>query len=441
MSSNLRRFFAACGFLLISAGGKAAEPYLSGGTEPFAPEIQAVLDRHAEILSLGINRDWFGEAVIDPHAVAAAIDPLAQAAKAGHLPGAVLFVDRFVYQTMPIGIGWRMTDPQKHPVQYDTPYALHDLTGPLVTVPLVLMAIDAGELAPDEKLEELLAPLKGSPLGPVTVGQLLRHTSGVGARALEEGPLLQRREAVLELLKGLKLEAEPGARVEASPANFLLLGLVMERLRGKPFYEIVRTGWLSTPGAPGFEHQQGLRAQLAAGLYDQRLGRMVWGEPSDPAATALHPHTGHTGLMAPADALLPLLQVLWGYRTVSVGADGTLLAPGGAAFLPSAEAEGGDAMGMGFQLGGLGPGSFGWESPKGPAFWIVPEAQGFVLILSNADHPARPRPEGLAAREQAFQALQDAFGPLPAAPIDTPAATDKAQKPPQGGPASAPASF
>lgn len=44
-------------------------------------------------------------------------------------------------------------------------------------------------------------------------------------------------------------------------------------------------------------------------------------------------------------------------------------------------------MGLGYQLGRFGEGSFGWDSPHGSSFWALPGQMAVIVFLSNQDHP------------------------------------------------------
>jgi D-alanyl-D-alanine carboxypeptidase len=130
------------------------------------------------------------------------------------------------------------------PVTEQTPFVIGSITKTFVAA-LMLQLIDEGELALDDQVADHLpeTALKHA----VTIGQLLGHTSGI---ADVYGPALRQ---ALEANPDVMLTAEelltyvdepwsfPGMTFTYSNTNYLLLGLIAERLTGATLEdEIVR---------------------------------------------------------------------------------------------------------------------------------------------------------------------------------------------------------
>ena len=120
----------------------------------------------------------------------------------------------------------------------DTQYRIGSLTKTFVAV-LVMRLRDEGKLALDDKLEDLLqdAPIRG-----VTIAQLLSHTAGLASETpppwWERSPGDARPELADIVDPGLK--HPPGHRFHYSNPGFGLLGAVVERLRGRPWPDVLQ---------------------------------------------------------------------------------------------------------------------------------------------------------------------------------------------------------
>ena len=101
----------------------------------------------------------------------------------------------------------------------ETLFDIASLTKPLSTATLAMMAIEAGELALDDR-----------PRSDVTVEELLTHSSGLPAWKL----LGATREEVLRAVAAEPLESPPGAVARYSDLGFILLGATVENALGEP---------------------------------------------------------------------------------------------------------------------------------------------------------------------------------------------------------------
>jgi D-alanyl-D-alanine carboxypeptidase len=125
------------------------------------------------------------------------------------------------------------------PVRPATLFAIASVTKPLIAA-LVLALADDGVLGLDDELSRWVPGFPGS--GRITLRQLLSHTSGNGDY-VSDGRFLaaqRRRGAAAAWMPGQLLRyvpeplAAPGERWSYSNANFLLLGLVIERATHTP---------------------------------------------------------------------------------------------------------------------------------------------------------------------------------------------------------------
>ena len=136
---------------------------------------------------------------------------------------------------------------------------------------------------------------------------------------------------------------------------------------------------------------------------------MMWGEPTDRAARVLGSSAGYAGLVTTADDLGTLARLL--LHAHENGIEGFVSDETMALCTsPDERLEGGSHMGLGWELGRLGPGSFGWDAANGCSMWLNPRTGRFLILLTNLDHPnPHPSEERLSIHKRAFDLLVDSL--------------------------------
>ena len=130
--------------------------------------------------------------------------------------------------------------PDGRAVTLDTPFVLGS-TSKQVTALAVHQLVAQDRLGLDDTVGALLPELGGdaSALAPVTVEQLLEHTSGLTMRAgLDFFSLWPQAGSIADDARRLLREqpdVEPGARFEYTNANYTLLGAIIEAVTGDSF--------------------------------------------------------------------------------------------------------------------------------------------------------------------------------------------------------------
>lgn len=147
----------------------------------------------------------------------------------------------------------------KEPAQPDDLVSVASVTKSMTAVS-VLKLVDDGLIGLDDPvngaLESFTTVLK--PPGPITVRQLLSHTSGmptyqqVMARTLDDiVPALSQKISLqrgLEITGTLPWDAKDVGTFRYSDSNYLALGQLLEKFRGKPYPEILRDDVISPLG-------------------------------------------------------------------------------------------------------------------------------------------------------------------------------------------------
>lgn len=139
----------------------------------------------------------------------------------------------------------------------------------------VLRLVEDGLLALDAPVRGILGDDLPLIDDAVTIEQLLGHTSGIGDYLDEEGDwdvedyvmsvpthTLTTAEAFLPALDGFPQKSAPGERFQYCNGGYAVLGIVLERVVGEPFQEVIRrlvldpaglehTGFLPLNDLPG----------------------------------------------------------------------------------------------------------------------------------------------------------------------------------------------
>ena len=123
----------------------------------------------------------------------------------------------------------------------------------------VLKLVDQGLIGLDDPVNGVLESFRTTlrPPGPITVRQLLNHTSGMpdfGDSEYAAGPLKQVANTRLSMQRGLELaatlpwESKNVDRFSYSNSNYLALGQLIEKLRGRPVADVLNQDIFAPPG-------------------------------------------------------------------------------------------------------------------------------------------------------------------------------------------------
>jgi CubicO group peptidase (beta-lactamase class C family) len=285
------------------------------------------------------------------------------------------------------------------PVRPDTLWDWASVTKPVVAL-ATMWLVERGALGLAETVAEHLPEYATGELGPVTVEQLLTHTSGLPGRQ----PLWRRypeRESLLAAVRALPLRTAPGTAVDYSSAGFIVLGQVAEAASGMPLDRLVATAVTEPVGMPdtGFRPAARDRDRCAATEDCPWRGEVVQGSVHDENAVVLGGVAGHAGLFGTLDDLARLaLAVLSGGGTVT----GEWLAAPTLALMGRGHTDRLDLRrGLGWQgrdphgspFGDLSsPESYGHTGFTGTSIWLDPTLGRYAVLLTNRVHPSRDTP-------------------------------------------------
>ena len=293
------------------------------------------------------------------------------------------------------------------PMRDDTVFDLASVSK-LFTSLTVVQLIEEGKVALDAPVATYLPEFAAGGKESVTIRQLLTHTSGFTSWL----PLWSRYPDKASRIKAVMdqpLTNPPGSTYLYSDLNMITLGVVVERLRGKPLDQVVAERVTGPLGMHDTGYNPTDRTRTAATEYQTSPARgMVWGEVHDENAWSLGGVAGHAGVFSTADDLAVLSQALLnggtyrGHRILSRASVTQLITDFNGDFP-------GDAHGLGFELDQRwymdalsGPRTAGHTGYTGTSIVIDFASRSFAILLTNRVHPSRSwGSNNLARREWA----------------------------------------
>ena len=292
------------------------------------------------------------------------------------LSGAALGVVNSAGERATLVLGHAQLTPEAHPLTPEHWFDLASLTKPLFTAREVLRATERGQLDVDDPLAAHLPETAERPLGERTLRQLLSHSAGVPA-----GGFLPLHEWGDPAAIRARLPLEPwnlrgAGAVEYSDLGYLLLGLVLERVSGRPLGEFPLDAGLTF--FPDTAH--------AVATEDcPWRGRVLRGEVHDEKAFALGGPAGHAGLFGTLDGVLAQAELLLRGGWLGKAAQAAALRPesGGhtLAFVQSQPGWSGGSL--------CSARAFGHTGFTGTGLWVDPEYGLAWTLLTNRVHPSR----------------------------------------------------
>lgn len=275
-----------------------------------------------------------------------------------------------------ISLGLAQRVPEPEALTPNHRFDLASLTKVLLTTPAILALAAAGKLDLDDPLAAHLPDLHqydpSHRVRSVTLRQCLTHTSGLPA--VEPIYTWGEGKARLEALV-LQKDWAFGDTVY-SDINFILLGILIERLSGKSLANLaVEAGFTPSPGPT---------LSVATEACSWR-GRMIKGEVHDENACALGGIAGHAGLFGTLDAVLDRAEALVFGSALPPAARATMLEK-----QTSDRALGWQVRHQNWSGGGLcSARSIGHTGFTGTGVWADPERGITWALLGNRVHPTR----------------------------------------------------
>jgi CubicO group peptidase (beta-lactamase class C family) len=319
-------------------------------------------------------------------------------------PGAVVEAGRSAGVLWRDAIGRFAYDGTAAPVTVDTVYDLASLTKVLATATVAMYLTDRGRLDLDRQVAAHVSEWSLPDRRAVTIRDLLTHASGLpGWMPLHQS--CRGIESVVSAICRTPLAYTPRSQSLYSDLGFILLGHILEDVTGTRLDAASGQVW----AAMGTEVVSGLSfrppadwvARTAPARRDDERGVISPGDVDDTNAWALGGVAGHAGMFGVAAGVGAFARTLLWTRA-GHGPAGFVDARTLTQFITrsdvprSSRALGWDTMVPTSSCGGcLSPRSFGHTGFTGTSLWIDPDADLYVVLLSNRVHPRAAGPDGI----------------------------------------------
>jgi CubicO group peptidase (beta-lactamase class C family) len=320
---------------------------------------------------------------------------VASGVRRGIFPGAVLVVGRAAGVLHSRGFGHRVWGEGPVPSPDSTLWDLASLTKVVGTTGAIMHLVEEGRVELNMPVVRYLPRFLGAGKDRVTLRMLLNHTSGLRSY-LPFYRLAPTRDSAVTLLYREPLRHPPGARAEYSDLNFLLLGLLVERVTGRPLDRYVTDSVLRPAGLLRTTyHPSGPPALTApTGRYH---GTAVCCTVNDQNAARMGGAAGHAGLFSTGTDLAGFAR-LWlnhgrvdGRQIFRPATIDRFLTPDPAAGdrllgWERANPDHRDDSAYGHLLSSAAFGHTGWT---GTLIWIDPGQDLFLVLLTNRAYAPR----------------------------------------------------
>ncbi len=293
-------------------------------------------------------------------------------------------------------------------INRNTIFDLASLTKPLATTLAVLCLLKESKIDLKSSLHVLVGEKIPADKEAITIAMLLNHSAGFPAhreffKIIKKQNKKDARSHMWEMVLGEPLLNRPGETQIYSDLGFLLLGWIVEKISGENLDSFVQRKLYAPLGLANHlffskgESENDQNTTFACCEYCQWRKRTLCGEVSDENCYALGGVAGHAGLFGDIVGVTGLVSHLleqWKGRANSSTYDSGDLTQ----FLNRQQAEEKGTWALGFDTPSANGSSAGQRvSPKsighlgftGTSFWIDPERDAAVVLLTNRVHPSR----------------------------------------------------
>ena len=338
----------------------------------------------------------------------------------GAAPGAALAVGRFGRLVHLKGYGAIDYAPGAPAVDPSTLYDLASLTKVVATTTAAMILEEEGKLDISRTVASYLPEFNAPDKAAITVRMLLTHRGGLEAFA----PLWKESHGRAEYLTQINarpLANPPGTKVVYSDWDFVLMGMIVERITGTTLDAFTNArifaplGMTSARFTPDTTDPALMRRVVYTAL--DTLRGQLHGAVHDPNAWALGGVSGHAGLFASARDLAVFVQMLLNggsYNGVRIVKPTTVARWTSSQDPASSRALGWDTPSEVSSAGRyFSPRSFGHTGYTGTSIWVDPERGLFVVLLTNRVNSHGEATRHAQLRRDVADAVQSAIRDAP----------------------------
>ncbi|MFC4619725.1 serine hydrolase domain-containing protein [Camelliibacillus cellulosilyticus] len=318
-------------------------------------------------------------------------DFLLQMVQEGQIPGAVYALVNKDETIAENAIGFAHKD-LKIPMTLDTVFDLASLTKVCVTTPAILLLIQEGHIDLDDPVKRFYPNTVSENL---TIKHLLTHTTSLPPHVPFYKQGLGKRD-ILQFI--ITRHVAVNQAVNYSDLNFMLLGFIIEKITGQSLDEYAKNHIFDPlhMGHTGF-HLNIEKDKIAPTEWMASINDYQWGEVHDENAHHLGGICGHAGLFSNLEDMKKYVQMLLRGGLTETGEpliSSAILRESKRNFTAALNLN----RGLGWQLVDdafsplgyfLSKNSYGHTGFTGTSFWIDPDKEIGVILLSNRVHISR----------------------------------------------------
>lgn len=340
---------------------------------------------------------------------------MAQAIHDTVTPGGAIAVGRHGRIVIMKAYGRVSLDSMAPAVTDSTLYDLASLTKVVATTTAAMLLEEDSLLDIDRPIVSYLPEFNAPDKATMTIRMLLLHRSG-----LHQSVALHEKYSGLaqyiEQINSIPLRSLPGERTEYTDWNMVVLQAVVERIAGQPLDVLTRNRVFGPLGMrdTGFNPDSKLRARAA---LTRARGGAAQGVVHDPTGYALGGVSGNAGLFSSARDLAVFAQMLLNggaYGDMRVLHPRTIARWTARQAKDASRALGWDTPADSASSGHfMSPWSFGHTGFTGTSIWIDPNADMFVILLTNYTRPSSNNPRIRALRWAIDDAARSAVMDMP----------------------------
>lgn len=331
---------------------------------------------------------------------------LDQGVFSGISAGVSVYKDRLYKRGLFSG-GWTRFDEAAHPIQRDTLFDLASLTKPLCTTLCVLYLIATGKIRCNDSLLSFFDIKNPGEKRKIEIQHLLNHSSGLPSykpyfEKFKSEYLIENQEYIVQKILQEPLEYSPGKTCRYSDLGFILLGALVEKIAGMDLENAYRTfiidplGLSPSPCFLSLARQTPVQKELiAATEYCGWRKKQIQGEVHDEHSWLMGGVAGHAGLFGSIEGVLTLCEYIlnmWKKRAEHAVFPNALLQWALETKHPiESWCFGFDTPSQGRSSSGsyFSPRSVGHLGFSGTSFWIDPEKDIVIVLLTNRIYPTR----------------------------------------------------
>jgi len=314
------------------------------------------------------------------------------------LPGCVIGVGNRSGLVWSKAYGKKRLEPDEEIMTRDTVFDMASITKPVVTATCILKLIEDGGLRLTDRVAEHLPEFGEQGKSELTVQHLLLHTSGL----IPDNPLADYREGkeiAWKRICALPLVYPTGSEFRYSDVNYIVLGVLVERLSGQGLDAYASRVLLTPLKMLDSGFCIGPQLQSRSAPTEKRDQEWIQGVVHDPRSHAMGGVAGHAGLFSTVEDVARYARMMLGGGTLreSDGSHVRILAPATVALMTAPYAVPGGTRGLGWDIrtayssnrgDKLSPSAFGHGGFTGTVLWIDPDMDLFFVFLSNRLHPS-----------------------------------------------------